>query len=169
MSTNGQADSTIEKPRDSVAARSDVIESAAGDLFSIPPLIARSVRRKLTSLPSADLPPGISPVHMHILKVLQEGPSHVNTIGQRLLITGPHMTHLVDALVERGMVDRRTDPEDRRSTNLTLTDKGKQFLEEHEKSIMEGIRAVLSSLSVKELEELSTSLRALRDTLLKLQ
>jgi DNA-binding MarR family transcriptional regulator len=151
------------------APQSNVIESAARDLFSIPPLIARSVRRKVTNLPTGDLPPGISPVHIHTLKtLLEQGPLHINTIGQQLLIKSPHMTHLVDTLVNRSMVDRQTDPEDRRSINLILTQKGRQFLEDHEKNIMEGIRAFLGSLSAKELQDLSTSLRNVRDTLLKL-
>jgi DNA-binding MarR family transcriptional regulator len=147
-----------------------VVESAARDLFSIPPLIARSVRRKLTSLPAPFLPTGMSPVHMHILKVLEEdGPSHLNAIGQKLLIKGPHMTHLVDVLVERALVARSTNPEDRRSTIVTLTGEGRRFLEEHERVLLDGIRVLLRSLTTRELEELSTSLRTLRDTLLKLQ
>jgi DNA-binding MarR family transcriptional regulator len=107
---------------------------------------------------------------VHILKVLvEDGPSHVKGIGQRLLIKGPQMTHLIDGLAEREMVQRQTDPGDRRSINVTITSTGRHFLETQERNTMEGMRALLSALSVRELQELSSSLRNLRDTLLKLQ
>jgi hypothetical protein len=56
MLTNA-SDNTVEVKGRSTAARFQAVDSAAQDLFSIPPLIARGVRRKLTGLPSADLPP----------------------------------------------------------------------------------------------------------------
>jgi DNA-binding MarR family transcriptional regulator len=149
---------------------SDLVSTVAEDLFSIPPRIGRSIRRKLLRTAPAGLHVGIAPGHVHIMKTLQdEGTLHVTGIGQKLLLPGPQMTHLLDGLVEQGMVERRTDPVDRRSINIILTDKGRDFLEEHDKVIMDGIRTALSSLDAEELEDLSVSLRRLSDTLSKLE
>ena len=55
-----------------------------------------------------------------------------------------------------------------RTVNITLTDKGKNFLEKHEKIIFDAVGEYISNLNESELETLSTSLRNLRDILLKL-
>ena len=79
------------------------------------------------------------------------------------------MTHLIDKLVDLNMVERNTDTADRRTINITLTDKGITFLEEHANNLINAVREYMSCLKEEELEALSHSLRNLRDTLLKLQ
>jgi DNA-binding MarR family transcriptional regulator len=79
------------------------------------------------------------------------------------------MTHLIDKLVDLEIVERHTDKTDRRMINIVLTDKGKTTLEEHDKSIRKAMKDTLSCFSDKELDDLSDSLRKLRDLLSKLQ
>ena len=149
---------------------SKLLESVAQDLFSIPPLIGRSVRRKLLKSPAAGLPAGLSLAHVQIMKTLQlEGPLHMTGIGQRLLIRGPQMTHLIDGLAEKGLVRRSADTEDRRAVRVLLTDSGREFLDEHDRIIVDGLRKTLSALTAEELGELSASLRSVRDILSKLE
>jgi DNA-binding MarR family transcriptional regulator len=79
------------------------------------------------------------------------------------------MTHLIDKLVELELVDRNIDTNDRRTINITLTEKGSAFMKRHENNIIDAVREYISILENDELEALSLSLRTLRDTLLKLQ
>ena len=148
----------------------NTLDSASDELLSIPPLIFRSVRRKLLKTALAIIDIDISPLHFEIMKLLKEaGTLHVAEIGERLQIAKAQMTHLIDKLVDLNMVDRDTDEADRRTINVTLTDKGRKFIELHKIKIVNAVREYISCLEDEELEELSRSLRILRDTLLKLQ
>jgi DNA-binding MarR family transcriptional regulator len=149
--------------------RNKILDSVTEDLLSIPPIVFREVRRKLlrTALDNMDL--DISPVHIGIMKQLYEaGTLHVAAIGERLQIARPQMTHLIDKLAELGIAERHADTNDRRMINIVLTDKGRATLEEHDRSIRKAMRETLSVFTDKELDDLSDSLRKLRDLLSKL-
>jgi hypothetical protein len=65
----------------------DTLDSVAEDLFSIPPLIGRSIRRRVLKTALASIRESISPTHIEIMKTLQEaGTLHVTGIGRRLRI-----------------------------------------------------------------------------------
>jgi DNA-binding MarR family transcriptional regulator len=150
--------------------RGEILGRVAADLLSVPPLIFRLVRRKLTMATLADTDVDIKLLHFEIMRVLQEeGTLHPAKIGERLLIAKAQMTHLIDKLVELDFVTREMDSIDRRTINLTLTEKGKKVLEEQDNLVINAVRDNMSSLSDDELEALSDSLRNLRDTLFKLQ
>jgi DNA-binding MarR family transcriptional regulator len=150
--------------------RNEALDRVAEDLFSIPPLIARSIRRKLLREAFSGMPEGLSPPQLEIMKALDEaGSLHLTGIGERLLIPKPQMTHLIDRLATLGMVAREPDEHDRRSTNVVLTPRGQACLEEHRRLLKSAIRKTLSSLTDEELKELAASLRQLRETFQKLQ
>ena len=98
----------------------------------------------------------------------EAGTPHVAEIGERLQIARPQMTHLIDRLVELGIVERQTGTEDRRMINIMLTDKGKAIIKENDRDIRNATRAALSCLTDEELESLSVSLRNLREIFSKL-
>ena len=150
--------------------RSDIQERVAIDLMSIPPLIFRGIRRKLMKTTLVDIDVNITPHHFEILRLLAaEGTLHVAEIGERLQIAKAQMTKLIDKLADLNIVERKTDIVDRRTINITLTGQGRTILEEHKNSLMRAIRETLSCLTGEELEDLSDSLRRLRDILSKLQ
>jgi DNA-binding MarR family transcriptional regulator len=150
--------------------RENILDSATEDLLSIPPIVFREVRRKLlrTALDNIDM--DISPIHLGIMKLLYTaGTLHVAEIGERLQIARPQMTHLLDKLAELGIIERRAATTDRRMINIVLTDNGKTTIEEHDKRIRKAMREALSGYSDEELDDLSDSLRKLRDLLSRLR
>jgi DNA-binding MarR family transcriptional regulator len=150
--------------------RREILGKVAADLLSIPPLIFRLLRRKLIKMTLADIDVDIKFPHLQIMKVLkEEGTLHVAEIGEKLQIAKAQMTHLIDKLVGLNLVERQMNSADRRTLNIALTDKGRTLLEEHENCLVTTVRENMSSLTDKELETLSASLRNLRDTLFKLQ
>ena len=150
--------------------QSNIQERITVDLLTIPPLIFRGIRRKLIKTTLADIDVNITPHHFEIMILLkQEGTLHVAEIGERLQIAKAQMTQLIDRLVNFNMVERKMDIADRRTINITLTEQGRRFLEERRNNIMSAIRETLSRLTDEELEDLSDSLRKLRDILSKLQ
>jgi DNA-binding MarR family transcriptional regulator len=150
--------------------KNDISGRVAADLLSIPPLVFRIIRRKLIATTLADINVDIRFPHYEIMTVLkEEGTLHVAEIGEKLQIAKAQMTHLIDKLVELELVDRNIDTNDRRTINITLTEKGSAFMKRHENNIIDAVREYISILENDELEALSLSLRTLRDTLLKLQ
>lgn len=150
--------------------RRKILDSVTEDLLSIPPIIFREIRRKLLRTALVNMDMDILPVHIGIMKQLDEaGTLHVAEIGERLQIARPQMTHLIDKLVDLEVVERYTDKTDRRMINIVLTDKGRTTLGEHDSSIKKAMREALSGFTDKELDDFSDSLRKLRDLLSKLQ
>jgi DNA-binding MarR family transcriptional regulator len=150
--------------------RGEIIGRVAADLLSVPPLIFRLIRRKLVMTSLEDIDIDIKLLHLEIMSVLkEEGTLHPARIGERLLVAKAQMTRLIDKLVELDFVNREMDPSDRRTINITLTDKGCRVLEEQENLVTNAVRDNMADLTEAELEALSSSLRNLRDTLFKLQ
>ena len=148
----------------------DIQRRIALDLLSVPPLVFRMVRRKVAITTLADTNLDIKLLHFEIMRVLKdEGTLHTAKIGEKLLIAKAQMTHLIDKLVEMDFVKREIGSDDRRTINITLTDKGGKVLEEQDNLVINAMQENMSSLSNEELEDLSKSLRKLRDILYKLE
>lgn len=60
--------------------------------------------------------------------LLHLGPLNQKTLGQKLLKSGGNMTLVIDNLQKEGLVERRQNPEDRRATMVSLTDKGEELI-----------------------------------------
>jgi DNA-binding MarR family transcriptional regulator len=149
--------------------RNNIRDSVVRELLSIPPLIRRIIRSKVFKSAFARIEVDISMPHFEIMRTLNEtGTLHIAEIGERLQIPKPQMTHLIDRLVNLGVVARNTDAADRRVANIALTDKGKTIMEEHERLIKGSVKEKLAFINDEELQELSVSLRKLRDILSKL-
>jgi DNA-binding MarR family transcriptional regulator len=73
------------------------------------------------------------------------------------------MTQLIDKLIQLGIVERLPDALDRRVINIRITSKGRAKLIRNREIMRESIRKKLSCLKDIELEELSNSMRKVRD------
>jgi DNA-binding MarR family transcriptional regulator len=71
------------------------------------------------------------------------------------------MTAMIDGLVERGLVDRSIDPNNRRQVIILLTDAGKARLATLEGAITERISEALAVLSREQKEFLLSALNDL--------
>lgn len=75
-------------------------------------------------------PLGLEPREFALLRAVAaaEGLSQ-QAMGERLMIPASRMVAFVDALEARGLLERRHNPEDRRTRELYLTDAGRKLLE----------------------------------------
>lgn len=75
-------------------------------------------------------PDGLSPRHFGLLKILQgRGPMRQTDIAELLRGDRTTVMQLVDHLERLDMVIRARDPDDRRANAVTLTAKGRRYLE----------------------------------------
>jgi len=150
--------------------RSDNLGKVSIDLLSVTPLVNRLIRRKLLFTTFVDADVDLKLLHFEIMHTLKdEGTMHPAKIGEKLLIAKAQMTHLIDKLVELDFVKRELDSVDRRTFNITLTEKGKRVLDEQDNLVFCAISDIMASLPETELESLSNALRSIRDILFKLQ
>lgn len=146
----------------------NTLDIVAEELLTTPALIFRGVRRKLFKTVFADIDIDISPLHFEIMKLLEgEGRLNITEIGEKLQIAKAQMTHLIDKLVDVGMVERQTGKDDRRMINIVLTGKGKTILEEQGSYIKSAFKETLACLTAEELKDISASLSKLREVFSK--
>lgn len=61
-----------------------------------------------------------------IFDVMDHPGTSVKDIAMRIQLDSPAITGLIDRLVKEDLVERKEDPEDRRSLKIYLTDKGQE-------------------------------------------
>lgn len=73
----------------------------------------------------------ISPENFMILELLySKGPHPVQKISERLSIPSGSITYVVDKLEKQELVERQPNPNDRRASNVVLTEKGEALFDE---------------------------------------
>src|SRR4030042_1957819 len=88
-----------------------LLDSVTQELPLIFPLLEGKLLR--AGLKAVEREKHIAPHHLMILKLVQDaGPLPVSGIGGCNHIPKPHMTYLIDRLVELGLVERRPDTTD---------------------------------------------------------
>ncbi|MFG1627865.1 MarR family winged helix-turn-helix transcriptional regulator [Kribbella sp. NPDC049227] len=89
-----------------------------------------AIQREGNRLLAAELRPlGVTPSQAEVLRVLRDhGPLTLSALGGLLVCeTGNSPSRLVDRLVAQGLVQRDTDPSDRRYLALSLTAEGRKL------------------------------------------
>jgi DNA-binding MarR family transcriptional regulator len=61
-----------------------------------------------------------------LFRLLEDDGSSVKDIAAAVQLDPPAITGLVDRLAKEGLVERQTDPNDRRTTKIYLTDRGRK-------------------------------------------
>jgi len=107
-------------------------------------------------------------LHLAVMGELSQTSLTMSELANTLMMTKPQLTHLVDPLVQLGIVERRPDTEDRRVINLALTESGRVLLGEMKQKVKENTKNRLAKLSPEELAQMSSALETLRNIVVKL-
>jgi long-chain acyl-CoA synthetase len=102
--------------------------------------LAKVVERALTDL-------DLSLAQYRLLGNLSDGPWQASTLADRLIVSRPSITALVDGLVERGLVTRQGADDDRRRVMHVLTDAGRTMLANADAAIEQRLFTVADELS----------------------
>lgn len=90
-----------------------------------------------------------------------KGPRTIQLISKRLLLANSSMTYTLDKLEKKGYVRRIKDDKDRRNTEISLTDLGKDYIESILPNHCESLRHLYQILSSEEKELLITLMKKL--------
>jgi DNA-binding MarR family transcriptional regulator len=144
----------------------NILDKAALDLMQIPPLIHRSVRRALamTAALDPDLDLNVTHQQFEVIVLLDDEETlQVAEIGRKLQIAKAQMTQVMDKLSELGLIERATNPADRRAINVSLSPRGKTVLEANKVRLRNAVKESMAALSDEELGQLSESLRKVQE------
>lgn len=90
-----------------------------------------------------------------------QGPSYAALLARALLVTPPTMTRTIDALVERGLVERQPDAANRRQIGLVITPEGQALVDRYEAVITAHLHALVAPLPADRQERLLLALQDL--------
>ena len=149
----------------------DILKMAAANFLSIPPIIHRTLRKKIIKTTSGNVfEKIITSVHSEIILYLaDEGPLSIGEVGDQLMISKAQMTQLTDKLVDLNIVERRAVKGNRRRIEIALTETGKKFLKEHKKEVDKWFMDAMSDLSDKDLVSLTKAMANVKNILAKLK
>lgn len=94
-----------------------------------------------------------------------EGPIRISTLAHDLDVTPAAAGQAVDRLVKAGMVDRETDPTDRRALVISISKKGREHLREYQARCRELSDELLSGLPPADVAAFDRVLSAVYDGL----
>lgn len=107
-------------------------------------------------------PLGLSPSGFNVLMALHNTPGRTLEpfeLAERLLVSRPSVTGLLDTLQAKGLIRREPHPDDRRRVNVVLTEEAADLLARHFPTHYARQRALLGGLSAEEMAQLIGLLR----------
>lgn len=107
----------------------------------------------------------LSPQQFNVLRILrgQKGnPANLSTIQERMIDKSSNTTRLIDKLIQKELVNRRTCEKNRRKIEVFITNKGLDLLKKMDPQIEDFNNHIVEHLSNDELEKLNTLLDKLR-------
>lgn len=108
---------------------------------------------------------GLSLPQYRLLGWLEHGDHASARLAERLAVTPPSITALVDGLVGRGLVERRPDPADRRRLPLHLTATGHAALADADRAVEGRLADLLTHVDPAAGAEAAASLSVWHDAL----
>jgi DNA-binding MarR family transcriptional regulator len=94
-----------------------------------------------------------------IIKAILENPGITqNEIGDLVFKDNASVTRMIELLVKSKYIIRNTNPDDRRKTNLEVTESGKEIIQKVQHLVEENRKIALEDVSKEELEIMNNTL-----------
>lgn len=108
-------------------------------------------------------PPTTVTQRLTLLELGDGGSMRLNDLANRMGVSAPTASRSVDALHDMGLVERVSDPNDRRALRIDLTPAGKKLLAERKEKAEAAFAPAVAELSDAERKTLSQLLRRMTD------
>jgi DNA-binding MarR family transcriptional regulator len=131
----------------------------AGEILETVPLIMQFIRTEMRRRGSAE----ISIPHFRVLAFIDRHPGEsLSAIAERVGLSLPAMSRLVDGLVEHGFLSRQPSAEDRRFVAISITDVGRDLVRAARADAQNRLADVLAELRVEDRELVVETMHKLR-------
>ncbi len=142
-------------PQRETAAADDEL---AGAILETVPGLMRAIRARMRAGLS-----GMSVPQFRVLLFVRRNPgTSLSPVAEHLGIALPSASQLVDRRVRSGYLDKRHSARERRMVELSLTDRGREVLEERDARTRAWLRERLAALDPERRRALADGLAALR-------
>ncbi len=112
----------------------------------------------------------ISVPQFRVLTFLERRPGgSLSDVAERVGLSLPAMSRLIDGLLERGLLTRQESPVDRRRVDLRITDSGRDLVRTARQGALARLSEVLESLSARERAVVMEAMEILRPLFLPAQ
>lgn len=106
--------------------------------------------------------PGMLPATYKVLAYLaSDGPLTASDVAERLTLDKGHVSRMIKDLDDRGLIQRDTDPNDKRATVLSVSELGRDRLNFARRPAREGLATALAGFDPSDIVTTSRVLRAL--------
>ena len=145
-----------------ISIQSDVPSISLSDVFELIDQTAKNLRQIQRQTVSES---GLTPPQYAVLHLLWEKDERpFKEFADFLVCSRATITGIIDTLERKGLVERKTNPEDRRSLLATLTDEGRSM--QQKAPVLENIyNTCCAGLSPIELKQLSFLLNKLNNSI----
>jgi DNA-binding MarR family transcriptional regulator len=139
------------------------LDTAIEKLISIMPLLSKNLKGFVRT--KSNLTPG----SIFVCAALDHhGKLSMSGIGAHVSVPKPHVTSLVDKLIDDDLAERLYDPNDRRVINIQLTEKGKAVFAAIKKEVHDEFKQKLDFLNEEQIENLVASATVVQETLIQI-
>ena len=113
---------------------------------------------------------GISMPQLQVMmRLFYRGACGVSDVSDDISVTNAAASQLVDKMFQQGLLDRVEDPVDRRAKQLTITQKGREFVEDGIEQRYLWINELSEMFSDEERESISKALTILTEKAIAMQ
>jgi DNA-binding MarR family transcriptional regulator len=135
-------------------------DECARELLEVVPPVMRVIRAEMRRQST----PELSVPQFRVLAYLNRSAGgSLSEVADHIGLTRPAMSVLIDGLVNRKLVTRETDPDDRRRLTLTLTRAGQSLYSAAREHTQAALAARLQALPAEKRQALMGSLEELRE------
>ena len=143
--------------------QASTIRSSPGEcsheVLEVVPMVFRAIRTELRRYGAREMS---VPQFRTLAFVYRKEAASLSEVADHIGLTLPTMSALVDGLVDRGLINRREDREDRRRITLTLTEPGRTRFESARGATLANLEERLRQLTASERATVTASMRILR-------
>ena len=142
----------INKMRSSVG-------DCAHELLDVVPIVFREIRGELRKYGAKEMS---VPQFRTLGFIYRNQGASLSEVGDHIGLTLPTMSSLVDGLVDRGLIIRREDSEDRRRMTLALTQAGRTRLESAREATLANLEQRIRQLPTSDRATIIAAMHVLR-------
>lgn len=143
----------------------ETLPHAIEKFWEVFPAVWNRIRGNLRLILASEF--NISIEEFHILRSLHRGFCSVSQLADVLQISRPGASQAVEALVEKGLVSRHYDAQDRRHIRLALTPAGNEMLNSIFQKNRGWMMEKMADLSREEIAGVAKAMEALKEAFLE--